>query len=1050
MPLPFLLPLVPVGMVISSVIQARNTNKSIQANKEIAKKQQENQLKLAALTIEAADKRQIDMQVFQERMAYLGFEHQLTIEKARTSFQFKLNELQFGQQQQIQSFIQSINLEINQKNLAFQNFRLEQEQTLQRELAEYHRETLFTKALQQRDIDKETIEYRKIMDEWSLDLRPSEIIQDKHPKNSPLTIIIATPHQHNNFPQIELSLSQGLQVFYEKPPYINQGTHYVEFLGQIWKHNNKRGGKATIKRIFNLLKSEPMLILESEVDGDCFNLRIAYWSGGIDSFSYQTVINKLPYFEVIRSFAKERGVTDVDEFGIIKHNNSDQKKFVDFLVSSNCLLSGLFVDIHYAIRDNKPLQLPTLLASILNDFPSHKIADVLLDWIVNVYQELFNHFQVTYPYLIHDFILQLAQGMESLDNKYFADKLVKSSIINFLKTRNCNDLRLINNDEVMGEILMPTDKFYFDKLKNLKKLISFSDIITKTKINSLLNSWNKFKNRNSIMENRLAHNMLEYSECIKEGTPSTYSLVLNKDLMDKQKMLAKYYIGEPNVRQPTEKVLLVVGAAGAGKTTLINGMINHILGVDWQDKFRFQLITEETKKSQAHSQTQFITAYTIHSMTGSAVSFNLTIIDTPGFGATEGLKRDRQITEQIRQFFSMPNGIKQIDGVGFVAQASLARLTESQKYIFDAILSIFGKDIANNIFMLITFCDGKKPEVLEALREAEIPYVKFFKFNNSALFADNTNDDEMDFDAMFWKMGKKSFQTFFDAFSKIQPQSLQLTKEVLDERKRLEITIIGLEPRINDGLSKLDELRQTEIIIQQREAEIETNKNFKFTIDVPTQKRSKAPNGKYNTTCLQCHITCHHDCAFANDDEKADCVAMNSDGYCNICKCHWSKHSNTDYVFEPTTEKKTKTLKDLQQKYHTAVKGMSKAQSMLSNIKDEFEEVAEDVFIMVIQVQKSLRRLDEIALKADPLTSSEYLELLIESEKLDKKEGWELRVKTYDIFKKQAKLLDIDNNEDLNKILSSRQSKVVLKNTPHENKKKNILRDGLLDYLKFW
>jgi len=166
------------------------------------------------------------------------------------------------------------------------------------------------------------------------------IIQDKHPRHSALSIIIATPHQHNNFPQIELSISQGMQNFYEKSPYTNQGTHSVEFLGQAWKHNNKCGGKATIKRIFNLLKSEPILILESEVDGDSFNLKIAYWSGGVDSFSYQTVINKLPYFEVIRSFAKERGATDVDKFGTIKHNIPDEKKFVDFLISCNCLLSG--------------------------------------------------------------------------------------------------------------------------------------------------------------------------------------------------------------------------------------------------------------------------------------------------------------------------------------------------------------------------------------------------------------------------------------------------------------------------------------------------------------------------------------------------------------------------------------------------------------------------------------------------------------------------------------------------------------------------------------
>ena len=466
---------------------------------------------------------------------------------------------------------------------------------------------------------------------------------------------------------------------------------------------------------------------------------------------------------------------------------------------------------------------------------------------------------------------------------------------------------------------------------------------------------------------------------------------------------------------------MVVGATGAGKTTLINGMVNYILGVEWEDDFRFKLIADEAGKSQAHSQTKLITAYTLHKMEGSPLPYKLTIIDTPGFGDTEGLERDRFITNQIREFFSMPNGIAHLDGIGFVTQSSLARLTPTQQYIFDSILSVFGKDVADNIFIMATFADGQKPPVMEAINAAKVPYAKFFKFNNSALFADNTlgnTDDEADdeddaddnFDKMFWKMGVKSFQKFFTEFGKAETRSLIQTKAVLDERRRLEATIEGLQPRINAGLAKIEELRQEEKILDQRKAEIEANKNFTYQVQVTKQKKVPLNTRHYVTNCMVCSCTCHFPCGIPNDGDKFSCAAMRHQGdkinaVCNVCGCHWDRHVNNDYRLEEYQDYETRTSAELKERFDKAVSGKNKVEGMIASMNSYIEKVAEDVFSMIQQVRQSLNRLDQIALKPDPLTQEEHINLLIEAEKREKKPGWDRRVAYYEEAKKQAQLL---------------------------------------------
>ena len=465
----------------------------------------------------------------------------------------------------------------------------------------------------------------------------------------------------------------------------------------------------------------------------------------------------------------------------------------------------------------------------------------------------------------------------------------------------------------------------------------------------------------------------------------------------------------PGVRH---KVLMVVGATGAGKTTLINGIANYIMNVQWDDEFRFKLIAESTSQDQSKSQTMCITAYTFYKESGSNLPYTLTVIDTPGFGDTGGLTRDKYIVSQIKELFSIAGaeGIDELHGIGFVTQAPLARLTPTQRYVFDAILSVFGKDVADNIFLMITFADGMKPPVLDAVKAANVPNKAFFKFNNSALFASKSADDE--FDKMFWKMGTKSFDEFFQRFSNAQPQSLQLSREVIQERETLEVTIQGLQPQIQLGLSKIDELRQDMQMLKSHEADILTNQDFTYTVEVTKQRKIDLPIGKYTTNCLTCNYTCHDDCVYNDDDDKYKCSAMRSgrgtpNAACGICpqKCSWRLHKNNPYRFELYKENETRTSDKLRKKYESAMSSKEQLECVIEDMKKELDTMNMAVLRKMEQARRSVQRLQEIALKPNYLTEVEYIDLIIETEKREAKPRWLERVKALEGVRQQAEIV---------------------------------------------
>jgi GTP-binding protein EngB required for normal cell division len=456
---------------------------------------------------------------------------------------------------------------------------------------------------------------------------------------------------------------------------------------------------------------------------------------------------------------------------------------------------------------------------------------------------------------------------------------------------------------------------------------------------------------------------------------------------DPQNQLRVVTIGK--AATTADKRILLMGGTGSGKTTWLNGMANHLFGIDRADDFRFKIVTDDDEPgrsggtSQAFSQTRDVTFYKFEWQPGFPCDFSVVVIDTPGFGDTDGLERDQEIEEHVRAIFRRPT-VQQmggIDAVVFVVQAGNVRMTANQRYIWTRVESLFGGDAAGHLVIATTFADVGEPQVIGAIDSLGIRYRSVLKFNNSSLFAKTSNPESSAHEQMGefeWAMSIESYrQVVVDL--KLLDRVHLIRKQEIPQSCSKALLLQGWNSMIMRHIEELERIRWQKYNLQVYQAKGYPSENPLTDVIVPVLKTR--PSSGSVIFCPICNIDCCPRSRWSSPSQTSQWACPRG--------CNPALYNTVGFVSTYEIVHEFWTIAQLIGTYSDETVRGSDLGKILNRMDRKMHEIHATIYRLVGMARNIANELDPILRLR---TDSEYFGLMMHVEMTVKFPGFEVRL----------------------------------------------------------
>lgn len=342
----------------------------------------------------------------------------------------------------------------------------------------------------------------------------------------------------------------------------------------------------------------------------------------------------------------------------------------------------------------------------------------------------------------------------------------------------------------------------------------------------------------------------------------------------------------------------------------------------------------------------------------------MNIIDTPGFNDTTSKDFDKRTYQYIHDLFERK--IDHLDAILLVVPAGTSRLNTEHEYVFSCIRKMFGEDVKQNIIIIITRYDGGTPCCMAVLESAQIPCENVFYFNNSNVL---TKIKNFRHEQTIWQERAKSFANLLNCLEKVQKTTVLSSLKVMRDRIMLELQLTALEDTLSKHIQDVANYKKVKIM----ESKIKVNQDL-FTLEIADTIFERKFTGKDSINCLNCLRTCHENCWVPGNSFIKFCEIMRSMN-CTICNCRVKNHCREKEVYkQKTVWRKVSEIEFLK---------------TLPNLQKSIVHFISTIF----NIDKLINELKLIALFPDVLSTTSYLERLIQKENNEKNPEFEVRVK---------------------------------------------------------